>query len=240
MADQQLRGIMVFSHPLGRILEIADAHGIPVLEDAAEAHLAKFEGRYVGTCGSLGVSDDPHTVLVPLDGHAGATAAVEILDPLCPSCKGFETRLAASGLGPRLDRKVLLFPLDATCNWMVGTTMHAGACTVSEAILCAGDQGPAVIDWAFAHQDEIRTASEADPEAAARMATAAFPAVRDCIGKPAVRTRLNQGLRWAVKNELPVMTPQLYVDGTRMCDADTDLGLDFALGRMLDRKGGAR
>ena len=45
--------------------------------------------------------------------------------------------------------------------------------------------------------------------------------------------------RWAVKNQLPVMTPQAYVDGTRVCDADTDLGLDYVLARLLER-GGSR
>lgn len=38
-----------------RIRAIADAHGIPVLEDAAEAHLAKWGGRYVGTLGQAGI-----------------------------------------------------------------------------------------------------------------------------------------------------------------------------------------
>lgn len=38
-----------------RIRAIADAHGIPVLEDAAEAHLAQWDGRYVGTLGQAGI-----------------------------------------------------------------------------------------------------------------------------------------------------------------------------------------
>jgi perosamine synthetase len=37
------------------ILAIADKHGIPVLEDAAEAHLAKFGGRPVGALGKAGI-----------------------------------------------------------------------------------------------------------------------------------------------------------------------------------------
>ena len=46
-----------------------------------------------------------------------------------------------------------------------------------------------------------------------------------------------RSLRWAVANALPVMTPQLFVNGTRLCDEDTDLGLEYTLTRML---GGAR
>jgi len=37
-----------------RIMEIADKHGIPVVEDAAEAHGALWEGRRVGSIGQIG------------------------------------------------------------------------------------------------------------------------------------------------------------------------------------------
>ena len=38
------------------ILEIADRHGIPVLEDAAESHLARYRGgRFTGTLGTIGI-----------------------------------------------------------------------------------------------------------------------------------------------------------------------------------------
>ncbi|MBR3017226.1 MAG: DegT/DnrJ/EryC1/StrS family aminotransferase [Clostridia bacterium] len=36
------------------IMEIADRHGIPVVEDAAEAHGAKWEGKTVGSIGTIG------------------------------------------------------------------------------------------------------------------------------------------------------------------------------------------
>jgi hypothetical protein len=54
-----------------------------------------------------------------------------------------------------------------------------------------------------------------------------------------VKTKLNRSMRWVVQNELPVITPQLYVDGVKLCDADTDLGLDWALSRLLARGPGA-
>lgn len=211
---------------------------------AAWAALVPDHGKYIGTCGKLVVTDDPKGVLLPLDPHPGGRATIEVLDPLCPSCKGFEERVAASGQGELLDRRVLLFPLDNACNWMVGGTMHPGACTVAEAVLCAKDDARLVVAWAFAQQEEIRTAAAADPEAAARMVLEAFPEYKNCVGGAKVRAQLNHGLRWAVQNELPVMTPQLYVDGVRLCDADTDLGLDFALGQILSGApagaGGAR
>ena len=207
--------------------------GFIVLPAAAWAALVPDHGKYIGTCGKLSAADDPKGVLLPLDPHPGGRPAIEVLDPLCPSCKGFEDRLQTSGHAEALDRKVLLFPLDNSCNWMVGGTMHPGACTISEAVLCAKSDARAVIAWAFANQEQIRTESAADPEAASRLVLGAFPALQGCVGSAAVRAQLNQSLRWAVKNELPVLTPQLYVDGVRLCDADTDLGLDFALGRVL-------
>ena len=41
-------------------------------------------------------------------------------------------------------------------------------------------------------------------------------------------------MRWAVANQLPVMMPQVFVDGVKLCDEDTDLGLDYALKRLLE------
>lgn len=202
-----------------------------LLPVAAWAAMVPEHERYIGTCGELSDPSDKHGVLIDLGGQG--TPAIEVLDPLCPSCRGFEERLDASGQGALLDRQLLLFPLDATCNWMVSSSLHPGACTVSEALLCAGDDARAVLDWALDRQEEIRTATGEDPEAAARMVLAAFPDLQGCLGKPAVRSKLNQSLRWAVKNQLPVLTPQLFVDGRRVCDADTDLGLDYTLARML-------
>ena len=38
------------------ILKVADQHGIPVLEDAAESHLARYQGgRFTGTLGTIGI-----------------------------------------------------------------------------------------------------------------------------------------------------------------------------------------
>lgn len=191
---------------------------------------------YVGACGELSSPSDPNNVLLPLAPNPGAVLAIEILDPLCPSCAGFETRLSASGLSAGLDRKALLFPLDDSCNWMVSGPVHPGACTISEAMLCADDPA-ALLDWAFENQESIREASAADPKAAKSMVEAAFPGVRGCVGTGRTRARLNKSLRWAVKNKLPVLTPQLYVDGVKLCDEDTDLGMDYALSRLLDKVG---
>ena len=198
--------------------------------------LAPDHRGFVGTCEALPAPDDTYGVMVPLGRAApDAVPAIEILDPLCPACRAFEDRLDASGLRDELARRALLFPLDSTCNWMVDEPIHPGACAISEAVLCAGDRAGEVLAWAFAEQDAIRKAAEADGGAAARMAGARFPELAGCIGSPGVRSKLNKSLRWAVTNRISVLTPQLYIGGVKLCDEDVDLGLDYMLGAMIDR-----
>lgn len=207
---------------------------LPVLAYAAGA--PDFE-RYLGACGTLARPDDPHRVLVPLGPQSAPVDVIEVLDPLCPACRGFERRFAALPDAARVRRRALLFPLDDACNWMVDRPVHPGACAISEAILCADDDAEEVLRWAFDAQDALRAAAARDPGAPARMVVDRFPRLRGCVGSPAARDRLNRSLRWAVANALPVLTPQVYVAGTRICDADTDLGLDWTLRRLLERSG---
>jgi hypothetical protein len=203
---------------------------IPVLVYFA---MAPNHARFIGSCGELAQPRDTYGVMVPLE-RAGRTPAIEILDPLCPACRAFEQRLDASGLDAKLDRKAILFPLDTTCNWMITENTHPGACTVSEAVLCAGDRAHEVIAWAFEVQDRIRAETKADPAAAARIVKERFPELAACVGSPDAKSRLNKSMRWAVANNLRVLTPQLFVDGVKLCDEDVDLGLDYALSRMID------
>ncbi|MFB6265377.1 MAG: DsbA family protein, partial [Bradymonadaceae bacterium] len=190
--------------------------------------------QFIGTCGSIDSRPDSD-LMVPMGDQQGAPA-LEVFDPLCPTCRAFEQRLKSSGLDKKLARKAVMFPLDKSCNWMLDRQVHAGACAVSEAVLCAGSRADEVVDWAFEHQSEIRSAAEGQPDAARRMVEQAFPELERCVGSPEVQTRLNRSLRWAVKQEIKVLTPQLYVDGVRLCDEDVDLGLEYALTRMIRRQ----
>jgi perosamine synthetase len=47
--------VHLYGHPaaMAPLTEIADAHGLAILEDAAQAHLAQLAGRPVGTFGSI-------------------------------------------------------------------------------------------------------------------------------------------------------------------------------------------
>ncbi|HEX3473627.1 MAG TPA: vitamin K epoxide reductase family protein [Kofleriaceae bacterium] len=209
---------------------------VPVLLYLA---MAPDHARFIGSCEGLAHPEDPYGVMLRVDharrGEVKLVPAIEVLDPLCPACKAFEQRLAASGLADRLDRKAVLFPLDIPCNWMVSEATHPGACTVSEAALCAGDKAPDVIAWAFEHGEQVRDAARTDPAAAARLVKQRFPELASCIGSPEARSRLNKSMRWIVANNIRVLTPQLFVDKVKLCDEDVDLGLEYTLSAMLDR-----
>jgi len=207
--------------------------------------LAPDHTRFIGTCEGLPHPTDSYGVMVRIDhgaptgaasGALGGAPTIEVLDPLCPACRAFEDRLTASGLGPRLDRKAVLFPLDNTCNWMVTEATHPGACTVSEAVLCAGDKAPDVIAWAFEEQDRIRKEAATDPGAAARIVKQRFPELAACVGSPDARARLNKSMRWIVANGIRVLTPQVFIGNVKLCDEDVDLGLEYTLSNMLDRQ----
>jgi uncharacterized membrane protein len=201
---------------------------------AAYVGLAPDHSVFVGACGDLVEEKDAYGVMVPFDRNPGGVQAIEVLDPLCPACRAFESRLEASGLGPELDRSAILFPLDSECNWMVDDRKHPGACAVSEAVLCADKRAGEVVEWAFAEQEAITAAAATSGDGARELARERFPDLARCIGSATVKAKLNKSLRWAVRNQLPVLTPQVYVAGVKLCDEDIDLGMEFALSRMIE------
>jgi hypothetical protein len=182
--------------------------------------------------------EDRYGIMVPVSPVPGGRKTIELVDPLCPACAAFSKALKSSGSHAKLDIKAVLFPLDRECNWMIPQTMHHGACAVSEAVLCAGEgKAGAVLEWAFGKNEEIRTAAKDNPRAAYDAVKQAFPDLASCVGTPEVKSRLNKSLRWTVANSLPVVTPQMYIDGKRLCAEDTDLGLEYALARLLGAEG---
>jgi uncharacterized membrane protein len=191
-------------------------------------------------CGELVKQEDEAGILLHLPSQANAVPAIAVLDPLCPACRAFDRRLHMSELDQRLDMDVLLFPLDSKCNWMVKSTLHPGACVVSEALLCAPESAQKVLDYAFAEQERLLELGKTNEAALKADLEQRFPEVKGCVGSAAAKAKVNKSLRWAVANALPVMTPQLFVAGTRVCDEDTDLGLEFTLTRLLERRGGAQ
>jgi uncharacterized membrane protein len=218
---------------------VGQGFGFVTVPVVVYALLVPDYSRYIGTCGALLEPEDPYGVMVPLGPKGNGAPTIEVFDPLCPSCRGFEERLVASGQDQLLSRRAVMFPLDSECNWMVTRSLHPGACRVSQAVLCATTVpavGPdAVVAWAFEQQELLLEAGKKDLEGVSRMIAARFPELTACMGSPEVESRLNKSLRWTVKNQLPVMTPQLYVNGVKLCDEDSDLGMDFTLHHMLGK-----
>lgn len=194
--------------------------------------------HFAGACGKLDKPEEAGNVLISLGGQRGGVQVIEVLDPLCSACRAFERRFSALSVSDQTERLGMLFPLDNQCNWMVESAVHPGACAISEAMLCAGDRAHDVLSWAFDEQDAILAAERTAKGSAQKLAVARFPELQGCVGSTKAKARLNKALRWAVDHRLPVLTPQLYVNGTRLCDADTDLGLDYMLSRLVDKTRG--
>jgi hypothetical protein len=188
-------------------------------------------------CGRLVKTKARSGVLIPFAGSTRGTPAITVLDPLCPACRAFDDRLEKSGLDEQLNIRMLLFPLDNKCNWMVGEALHPGACAVSEAIICDQDNAAKIVAWAFDKQDELMEMAKKSDKGLRKFIKKEFPGTRKCLGTSKARNKLNKSLRWAVANALPVLTPQLFIGDRRICDEDTDLGLEYTITQML--KGGA-
>ncbi|MCC6619690.1 MAG: hypothetical protein IT385_00455 [Deltaproteobacteria bacterium] len=190
-------------------------------------------------CGALVEEPSEETFVLSLPSEAGAVPALEILDPLCSSCKALDERLAASGFDKQLARKVVVFPLD-TCvpNDVTRQRTHPGACTVSYAMLCAPGSAHDILAYAFAEQERLLELGKTNEAALKADLEQRFPAVKGCIGSAKVKAELTKIRKWAARNAIELRTPQLMVAGTRVCPQNEDLGLEFTLTRMLARARG--
>ena len=184
-------------------------------------------------CGTLAQPEDRANIMIDLSKGSGGTPSIELLDPLCPACRAFDERLEETGLAARLNQKVVLFPLDSKCNWMLDQSLHPGACAVSEAMLCAPNEASKILKWAFDRQEELTEMGKNDERQLRRLIKSTFPAAQKCMGTAVAKNKMVKSLRWAVANALPVMTPQLFIEGKRLCDEDTDLGLEYTLNQMM-------
>lgn len=201
-------------------------------------------------CGNLVQAGDEDGIMIPTLENKGGTPTIELLDPLCPTCKAFDTRLKQTEFSKKLDIKSVLFPLDSTCNWMLSTPMHPGACAVSEAMMCAagvvetGKGSPAeaqkILAAAFENQEKWTAEAKADEPAFRAKLAGLFPAVKDCLGSPQVKNKMVKALRWSVANALPMRTPQIFIGGASLCEEDLDLGMEYTLNRMITNAAGAK
>lgn len=188
---------------------------------------------YLSSCGTVKLKPEAHNALLKIPTARPMQTATFFEDPLCPSCKAFHQRLVADDIFDRLDVTLVLFPLDTSCNWMLDRSLHPGACMLSGAVLCAGTNARATLEWAYDNQDELRDAGKASPEALKQKISARFGAeLASCAADKKTTVRLNQHLHYAADHHVPISTPQIILGDRRICEEDTDLGLKYTLSQL--------
>ena len=188
------------------------------------------ERPFLSKCGKLEKTVEPHNALLHLKTSHSVRPTILFEDPLCPTCRAFHQRLIAEGAYDRLDIQLSLFPLDSECNWMLTAPLHPGACTISKAVICGGEQARAVLEWAYDQQDDlVKVAKAGDADLRRVIGKRWGTAVVGCLDSAATKQKLNQQLHFAADNGIPVSTPQMYLGDRKVCDEDTDLGLRYTL-----------
>lgn len=143
---------------------------------------------------------------------AGPTVIVEFSDYECPFCAQAHLALKAL-LATRPDLRVEKrhFPLDSTCNPLLKKPMHADACALARAAICAERQGllPAMDDALFANQKAKRPVEEV----AGRIGID-LVAFRACLGDPATARRLSDDIATGIQIGLKA-TPTYVVSGVQ-------------------------
>ena len=201
---------------------------LPTLVYAAAA---PDQRPYLGKCGELKKPEEASGALVKFRGARAVQPALLFEDPLCPTCKALHERLLGEGVLERLDVTLSLFPLDASCNWMLSDqSLHPGACVVARAVICAKGQERQMLEWAFAEQESLTAAGKMGETALkSRISQRWGSSLASCTDSRDAKATLNKHLHFAAENNVPVSTPQVFLGKQRLCDEDTDLGLRFTL-----------
>ncbi|MCU0691964.1 MAG: hypothetical protein MUF54_11220 [Polyangiaceae bacterium] len=186
---------------------------------------------HLASCGTLPKTDSRD--LIKLAALHPKRDVILFADPLCPTCKALHDRLTAENVIENLNISLALMPLDNDCNWMLDRPMHPGSCLLSKAVICADQRGREALEWMYGHQEELAGLAKAgEPALRARIKTQFGGAIDQCIDAKKTTVRLNNLLQYAVVNQVPVSTPQMYLGEMRICDEDTDLGLRYTLAQL--------
>ncbi|HVU00520.1 MAG TPA: vitamin K epoxide reductase family protein [Polyangiaceae bacterium] len=188
---------------------------------------------YLGNCGSLKVQEEAANALIKMSTPRSTMPTTLFEDPMCPTCKAFHERLLAEDVFDKLKVQLSLFPLDSECNWMLTDPLHPGACIVAKAVICGGSQARQVLEWAYENQEVLTKAGKQGKEQLRAVIQQKWgPATLNCMDEKQTAQTLNRHLHFAADNGIPVSTPQMYFNGKRFCDEDTDIGLRYTLGQI--------
>jgi uncharacterized membrane protein len=219
-----------FALPLAWLLALGITTLVPAVVYAASV---PDHRKFLAQCGEIKLSEPKAGELVSMRGARPVQPALLFEDPLCPTCKAFHERLVGEGAIERLDARLALFPLDSECNWMLNEPLHPGACLLSKAVLCGGEQASKVLEWAYEKQEELARAGKSGPNALKALIRQRWgESVLRCMDDRKTEVRLNNHLHFASDNGIPVSTPQVYFGKKRICDEDTDIGLRYTLAQL--------
>jgi uncharacterized membrane protein len=184
---------------------------------------------YLASCGELTYRKNHNKSLIEIPTLQPKRPALLVIDPLCPTCKALHQRLITENVFEKLELHLALFPLDNECNWMVDRPLHPGACVLSRAILCSDKKAREVLEWTYDNQEELAAQGKQGKQVLQASIDQRFPGLQTCMESKKIKQQLERVLQFAVKNKWQVSTPQLFLNGKRICDEDSDLGLPFTL-----------
>jgi uncharacterized membrane protein len=143
-------------------------------------------------------------------GEPGSLVIYEFSDYLCPHCAVMhqeERSILARRPDVRFVRR--FFPLDASCNPRLPTTIHPGSCDLARGGICAERLGrfEPYDDLAFATQN-----ASPGPEKLAQQVGLDLGAFRDCMAAPETDRRLASDIQFGAQANV-TFTPALQIQG---------------------------
>ncbi len=204
-----------------------------LLPSAVYASSVPDHRPYLTKCGELKRADADKDQLIRAASPRAVRSATLFEDPLCVTCKSLHERMVDEGILDRLSLRLVLFPLDDSCNWMLDRPLHPGACTVSKAVLCGRERGLQVLEWAYDEQEYLTRAGKRNDATVRAVIQERWGSdMISCIDAQETKVRLNSHLHFASDNNVPVSTPQVFLTKQRLCDEDTDIGLRYTLDQL--------
>ena len=155
---------------------------------------------------------------VPFKGPAAAPIrVVEYSDFLCPFCRSLAGAFAQ--FMPQSGNRVAVyfknFPLEQSCNPVIKSTVHPGACVLALGAICAHHQGKfePYHDRVFA--SELRNPQAADVLRLAGEAGLNATALEGCLSDPRTREQLAEQVREAQRVGVQA-TPTVFINGKKL------------------------
>lgn len=158
----------------------------------------------------------------PFIGDSNAKMTIiEFIDPLCPHCRNTTQWLKSYQKKHSDDIKIyqLFYPLDSECNKNMGRQMHPGACFLSYAQYCSGEQDKFWVfnQWMFQKLEHWYKAGVSEDYVYNSMNSIGIntKSLQDCIHSKKYHKRVLQDISYGEKFDL-TGTPTIIANGKRL------------------------